>query len=398
MPGTSAVTAWPDLAPGPHPVGDGLQVQQIQDALDPVLIAGLRAGRSRPSATANTAPLPRTTRNGQMMVSTVVVGHGFRRIGSRQTSTRSRPATTRMVPPIPTPTAVSTGPWPAGEEPAVVDGTVVRLLRSATDHHHQANPRAASARTAAAAADAHCPVATRCGSAASAPGGVHCSTEATVSAPLCSAVPSPGWFISATNAMYSRKISSPTTMPRSQHRRLAIRADIDVDAALESTTHSIICTAAHTSATGSTDHGTPSAIAAPTSTIMLAAGKYPIIDDASRPRAASAGAAATRRITPDRPSTSTPNAGDQCCVVLAWFSLVLLDSANTWGWGTAATPPLVAAFTHAKAPYGQALACSQDRGRTWTLYADGRPVVPNQGSTRGSAIPSSSGTRQPANE
>ena len=76
-----------------------------------------------------------------------------------------------------------------------------------------------------------------------------------------------------TKPMYSRKITSPTAIPRSRPRRLAISPDIDVDAALDSTTHSSICTITHSTATGSTDHGTPRAIAAPTSTIMLAIGK-----------------------------------------------------------------------------------------------------------------------------
>jgi sucrose-6-phosphate hydrolase SacC (GH32 family) len=40
---------------------------------------------------------------------------------------------------------------------------------------------------------------------------------------------------------------------------------------------------------------------------------------------------------------------------------------------------LVACFTHAHKPYGQALAFSLDRGRTWILHDHGRHVVPNQG-------------------
>lgn len=40
--------------------------------------------------------------------------------------------------------------------------------------------------------------------------------------------------------------------------------------------------------------------------------------------------------------------------------------------------PLVAAFTHAREPYGQAIAYSNDNGRTWGLFAGGSHVVPNQ--------------------
>ena len=36
-------------------------------------------------------------------------------------------------------------------------------------------------------------------------------------------------------------------------------------------------------------------------------------------------------------------------------------------------------FTHARKPFGQALAYSHDKGRTWQYYADGQPVIPNQG-------------------
>jgi fructan beta-fructosidase len=40
---------------------------------------------------------------------------------------------------------------------------------------------------------------------------------------------------------------------------------------------------------------------------------------------------------------------------------------------------LVAFFTHAKEPFGQAAAYSTDSGRTWRLCAGGRHLVPNQG-------------------
>lgn len=49
--------------------------------------------------------------------------------------------------------------------------------------------------------------------------------------------------------------------------------------------------------------------------------------------------------------------------------------------------PLVACFTHAHKPYGQALAYSTDKGRTWTLYAHGGHVVPNQGLDEGERDP-----------
>ncbi|MCC7519820.1 MAG: glycoside hydrolase family 32 protein [Verrucomicrobiae bacterium] len=57
----------------------------------------------------------------------------------------------------------------------------------------------------------------------------------------------------------------------------------------------------------------------------------------------------------------------------------VVDADNTTGFGRNGIPPLVAVFTHAKTPFGQALAFSTDRGRDWALYDEGRPVVPNQG-------------------
>jgi len=57
----------------------------------------------------------------------------------------------------------------------------------------------------------------------------------------------------------------------------------------------------------------------------------------------------------------------------------VVDSDNTSGLGKENTSPLIAAFTHAKKPFGQALAFSNDRGRAWQLYDNGKPVVPNQG-------------------
>jgi sucrose-6-phosphate hydrolase SacC (GH32 family) len=57
----------------------------------------------------------------------------------------------------------------------------------------------------------------------------------------------------------------------------------------------------------------------------------------------------------------------------------VVDEENLSGFGQGAEPPLVVAFTHARKPFGQALAFSNDKGRTWHLYDGGRPVVPNQG-------------------
>ena len=57
----------------------------------------------------------------------------------------------------------------------------------------------------------------------------------------------------------------------------------------------------------------------------------------------------------------------------------VVDSCNLSGLGTGSQIPLVATFTHARKPFGQALASSTDSGRTWQLYAAGQHVVPNQG-------------------
>lgn len=62
-------------------------------------------------------------------------------------------------------------------------------------------------------------------------------------------------------------------MPRSRPRRLLISADIEVEAARESTTHSSICTTMQITATGSRDHGTLRATAMPSSAIMFATGR-----------------------------------------------------------------------------------------------------------------------------
>lgn len=57
----------------------------------------------------------------------------------------------------------------------------------------------------------------------------------------------------------------------------------------------------------------------------------------------------------------------------------VLDAANLSGLGQGEQGPLVAAFTHARKPFGQAIAYSNDKGRSWSLYAGGKHVVPNQG-------------------
>jgi fructan beta-fructosidase len=48
---------------------------------------------------------------------------------------------------------------------------------------------------------------------------------------------------------------------------------------------------------------------------------------------------------------------------------------------------MVAFFTHAKEPFGQAAAHSTDRGRTWRLCAGGKDLVPNQGQDPGERDP-----------
>jgi sucrose-6-phosphate hydrolase SacC (GH32 family) len=65
----------------------------------------------------------------------------------------------------------------------------------------------------------------------------------------------------------------------------------------------------------------------------------------------------------------------------------VLDSGNSSGFGCGQTPPLVAAFTHARRPFGQALAFSLDRGRSWQLHEGGRHVVLNQGLDPGERDP-----------
>lgn len=65
----------------------------------------------------------------------------------------------------------------------------------------------------------------------------------------------------------------------------------------------------------------------------------------------------------------------------------VVDAENRSGIGQGHAGPLVAAFTHARKPFGQAIAFSNDRGHTWRLYDNGRHVVPNQGLDDGERDP-----------
>lgn len=57
-----------------------------------------------------------------------------------------------------------------------------------------------------------------------------------------------------------------------------------------------------------------------------------------------------------------------------------VDFYGSTGFGAAAgKDPIIACFTHARKPFGQALAFSPDGGDTWQLHEGGRHVVPNQG-------------------
>lgn len=60
---------------------------------------------------------------------------------------------------------------------------------------------------------------------------------------------------------------------------------------------------------------------------------------------------------------------------------VVVDTADTSGLRTGATPVMVALFTYAEhrlGPQSQGLAYSNDRGRTWTMHPN-NPVIPNSG-------------------
>lgn len=62
-----------------------------------------------------------------------------------------------------------------------------------------------------------------------------------------------------------------------------------------------------------------------------------------------------------------------------WSGSAVVDVTDTSGLARGGEPPLVAFFTHARRPFGQAMAYSLDRGRTFHLYGNGRHLVPNQG-------------------
>ena len=57
----------------------------------------------------------------------------------------------------------------------------------------------------------------------------------------------------------------------------------------------------------------------------------------------------------------------------------VVDHNNSLGMQSGSTNTLVACYTFAKNPFGQAMAYSTDRGRTFSLVNNGTPVVPNQG-------------------
>ena len=57
----------------------------------------------------------------------------------------------------------------------------------------------------------------------------------------------------------------------------------------------------------------------------------------------------------------------------------VVDHCHSAGFNHGNEQALIALFTHARPPFGQALAFSVDAGLTWHLYENGRHVVPNQG-------------------
>jgi len=65
----------------------------------------------------------------------------------------------------------------------------------------------------------------------------------------------------------------------------------------------------------------------------------------------------------------------------------VVDHNNSLGMQKGNTRTLVAAFTFAKKPFSQALAYSSDRGRTFTLWNEGKPVVANNGYDKGERDP-----------
>ena len=65
----------------------------------------------------------------------------------------------------------------------------------------------------------------------------------------------------------------------------------------------------------------------------------------------------------------------------------VVDSNNLTELGEESKGPLVAAFTHAKKPFGQAIAFSNDNGRKWEFFDEGRHVIPNQRMDEGERDP-----------
>jgi len=71
-----------------------------------------------------------------------------------------------------------------------------------------------------------------------------------------------------------------------------------------------------------------------------------------------------------------------------WSGTAVVDHNNSLGKQVGDTKTLVAFFTTAwKDGFYQAMAYSTDRGRTYTLYNNGEPVVPNQGVMKGERDP-----------
>ena len=65
----------------------------------------------------------------------------------------------------------------------------------------------------------------------------------------------------------------------------------------------------------------------------------------------------------------------------------IIDHDNQLGLQTTDIKTMVSFFTFAKKPFYQAMAYSNDRGRTFKLYNEGKPIVPNQGIIPGERDP-----------
>ncbi len=65
----------------------------------------------------------------------------------------------------------------------------------------------------------------------------------------------------------------------------------------------------------------------------------------------------------------------------------VVDHNNSLGVQEGDTKTIAAAFTFARQPFYQALAYSTDRGRTFQLWNEGKPIVPNQGYDPGERDP-----------